>query len=228
MKKLLSLIFNNIDSLIISIGGLLIVVRVFYPPKYYMIRGIRFPYDGTRGFAPISDFETAILHSIGIAVITGVLFFLTRKIKKIDISGYNKSRTKIKNKVDKKVGFIVEPQFHTASSFSEGLAVVAIRKPIFPKYGFIDRFGEVIIPLRFDSADDFHEGLAAVKLKGKWGYIDKQGELIIKPQFYGNKGLQPCTFFDDGIASVCMGDKDRKSTRLNSSHIPLSRIPSSA
>ncbi|MGB4774978.1 MAG: WG repeat-containing protein [Daejeonella sp.] len=37
--------------------------------------------------------------------------------------------------------------------------------------------------LKFNWANSFSEGLAAVLIDGKWGYINKQGQLIIEPQF---------------------------------------------
>ena len=42
-------------------------------------------------------------------------------------------------------------------------------------YGFVDQQGEVVIPLKYDEAGEFHKGLVKVELKGKWGYIDKNG-----------------------------------------------------
>ena len=38
----------------------------------------------------------------------------------------------------------------------------------------------------------------------------------------------PNTMPDEGRNDAARADEDRKSTRLNSSHIPLSRMPSSA
>lgn len=35
----------------------------------------------------------------------------------------------------------------------------------------------------FDDAEDFSEGLAAVKVDSKWGFIDKKGTMIIKPTY---------------------------------------------
>jgi hypothetical protein len=43
------------------------------------------------------------------------------------------------------------------------------------KYGFIDKTGQEIIPLKYDEAWSFHEGLGGVKLDGKSGYVDKRG-----------------------------------------------------
>jgi len=53
------------------------------------------------------------------------------------------------------------------------------------KFGFIDPSGEWVIPPKFDDAQDFSEGLAAVfvdEIK-KWGYIDKKGETVIEPEY---------------------------------------------
>jgi WG containing repeat len=47
----------------------------------------------------------------------------------------------------------------------------------------------------------FSEGLAAVKIGGKWGYIDDQGSLVIPPKFAG------AWFFSDGLASVKLTER---------------------
>jgi len=43
------------------------------------------------------------------------------------------------------------------------------------KWGFCDRNKKIIIPIKYDDAEDFLGELARVKLNGKWGYIDKNG-----------------------------------------------------
>lgn len=62
--------------------------------------------------------------------------------------------------------------------FHEGLAAVGIAKPgsidSYPrKYGYIDRQGKLIVPLKFDRAGDFYQGRALAELSHgqKQGYI---------------------------------------------------------
>jgi hypothetical protein len=48
------------------------------------------------------------------------------------------------------------------------------------KYGFKDKnTGKIVIPLKYDDAWLFMEGLASVKLNDKWGFIDKTGEIVV-------------------------------------------------
>lgn len=49
--------------------------------------------------------------------------------------------------------------------------------------GFIDRTGQVAIPLCFDAAGEFSEGLARFERDGRWGYIDQAGSISIQPTF---------------------------------------------
>jgi hypothetical protein len=51
--------------------------------------------------------------------------------------------------------------------YSEGFARVMRDK----MYGFIDATGKEVVPCIFEDARDFSEGLAPVKVDGKWGYI---------------------------------------------------------
>jgi hypothetical protein len=71
-------------------------------------------------------------------------------------------------------------------------------------YGYIDTKGEVVIDCQFDNAEDFSEGLAAVRVgdweTGKWGYIDKTGKMVIEPKY---KSADP---FHEGLANVSYGD----------------------
>ncbi len=51
------------------------------------------------------------------------------------------------------------------------------------KGGFINRTGEVVIPLCLDAVGKFSEGLVRFKRDGRWGYIDESGAVVIAPQF---------------------------------------------
>ena len=68
------------------------------------------------------------------------------------------------------------------------------------KWGYINTSGELVIPLQFELARPFSEGLAAVKQDGKWGFIDQTGKVMISPQY------DYVLNFQDGLAVV--GDQD--------------------
>ena len=68
-------------------------------------------------------------------------------------------------------------------------------------WGFIDKTGNLAMPLEFEGATDFQEGLAGVKVNGAWGFIDSRGEVVIKPQF------QQVDPFSEGLAAVQEGDR---------------------
>lgn len=57
-----------------------------------------------------------------------------------------------------------------------------------------------LVKPRFDDVSNFNEGLAAVKINGKWGFINKKGKVIIEPQFEN-----PISYrigFHEGLAAV--------------------------
>jgi hypothetical protein len=49
--------------------------------------------------------------------------------------------------------------------------------------GFIDRTGQIVIPLCFDAVGEFSEGLARFERDGRWGYINRTGNVVIEPTF---------------------------------------------
>jgi hypothetical protein len=90
-------------------------------------------------------------------------------------------------------------EFNRASDFSEGMAVVGNRGPgdfIQDDLGYIDKTGTLVIPLQFDDARAFSEGLAVASLRHQRGFIDKTGKFVIAPQF----GLAES--FSHGLARV--------------------------
>lgn len=93
---------------------------------------------------------------------------------------------------------VIEPQFlNSGTRFNEGLAVVNYPHG---KAGYINHEGAIVIPMQFEMAQPFSDGLAAVRVESKWGYIDKTGKFVIEPQF---RGAGP---FSEGLAAVGSSD----------------------
>lgn len=54
------------------------------------------------------------------------------------------------------------------------------------RYGWVDRWGRVVIEPRFAYADRFSEGLAvAAEKKGRFGYVDRDGQYAIPAEYSG-------------------------------------------
>jgi hypothetical protein len=68
------------------------------------------------------------------------------------------------------------------------------------KFGYIDKTGKVVIAPQFFVAQDFAEGLAAVRVEetsdSKYGYIDRTGQVVIPPRFH------QAGSFAEGLAAV--------------------------
>ena len=90
---------------------------------------------------------------------------------------------------DKHGEVIIEARFDFAWPFHEDLAVVCMGcrkvpyneeywKMIGGQWGYINKKGNIVIPLKFESASRFENGKARVKFNGKKIYIDKKGNLI--------------------------------------------------
>ena len=85
--------------------------------------------------------------------------------------------------------------------FSEGLAAVSDKNGT----GFVNRNGEVVIPLQFEEAKPFSDGLAVVKKKdGTYAYIDKTGKIVIDAANYRH-----VESFSEGLAMVRSSDARR-------------------
>ena len=84
------------------------------------------------------------------------------------------------------------------------------------KYGFIDNKGNEIIPLKYDYALEFSEGLAAVQFKDKWCYIDKSGNEVVSLKSYDKVKR-----FYDGLAIVELNNKQGFIDKSGNEVIPL-------
>jgi WG containing repeat len=100
---------------------------------------------------------------------------------------------KVRNK-ENKIGFIDKagklvigfdrlPAGTFVGDFSEGLAPICflnVGQSSCRSAGFIDETGEIVIPLRFKSTQQFSEGLALAESDGNAYFIDRRGEIAIK------------------------------------------------
>ena len=94
--------------------------------------------------------------------------------------------------IDKTGNFVIEPRFHAANDFSEGLACVAMVGPdkkrpqhdhLMYHYGFIDKTGARVIPPDFEAEGfwdtiAFHDGIAVVEQDFKSFRIDRTGKKL--------------------------------------------------
>lgn len=93
--------------------------------------------------------------------------------------------------------------------FTDGLALVMKDE----KCGFIDKDGELVVPMVYDAAYSFSEGLAPVfkadgddSWQGWWGFIDQNGQEVVPLEY------QLVFPFVDGRACVMKEDEQRYRT----------------
>ena len=71
------------------------------------------------------------------------------------------------------------------------------------------------IPRRFEVAQPFSEGLAAVRIEGLFGFINQQGEIVIAPRF------EAASSFSDGYAEVRIGNASGAIDRSGQLVVPV-------
>ncbi len=76
--------------------------------------------------------------------------------------------------IDKEGNYVVEPKYHDAWNFHEGLAVVKVEWA----RGYIDREGNYVIEPKYQYAGPFRDGKACVMLDDVWEYIDHEGKKV--------------------------------------------------
>ena len=133
---------------------------------------------------------------------------------------------------DTRGSVVITPQFELAAYFTEGRAIVhsvdgvgiidkhahwvlpaAHGRQILPSTDerflvkergrayFVDLKGKPVTP-DFEDAAQFGDGLAPVKLGGKWGFIDRQGKWVIDRKY------DEASSFSDGLATVVINGKE--------------------
>ncbi|MCL2857089.1 MAG: WG repeat-containing protein [Oscillospiraceae bacterium] len=93
-------------------------------------------------------------------------------------------------------GTAVSTLQHTNNIVTLTVVPTMSRPPTLTKSGFVNSSGEIVIPLEYDDALCFSEGLAAVQIGDRWGFIDKTGEVVIPFEF---SRVAP---FREGLAKV--------------------------
>ena len=102
------------------------------------------------------------------------------------------------------LSYIITPIYDEAKPFSENLAPVAIKNADgLMKWGFIDVKGNIVIPLEYDYADRFFDGMAYVEKEGEKGFISKSNSFIKMNLKSGVNSLQ----FQNGYLQI-KGDKN--------------------
>lgn len=87
----------------------------------------------------------------------------------------------------------ISSEIELQSSFFEGFGL-SIKDE---KYGYIDKFGNEIIPFIYDDAGSFANGQAVVKMENAlYGFIDTSGKITIQPIYSGISN------FEYGLAPV--------------------------
>jgi hypothetical protein len=91
---------------------------------------------------------------------------------------------------------VIPPRFDDIGQegFTDGLCVASKGKK--DAYFYIDRKGKKAFDGEYEAAYSFKEGLAAVRVRGKWGFIDRTGAFVLQP-VYSSAGSFSC-----GLAAV--------------------------
>ena len=78
-------------------------------------------------------------------------------------------------------------KYDKVEHFHEGFARVKLGS----KWGFVDKKGNEVVPLKYDVVGPFSEGLAGVELGDKKGWVTKEGKelLITKDKYIQIKNL---------------------------------------
>lgn len=69
------------------------------------------------------------------------------------------------------------------------------------KYGYVNKDGDIVVPLQYDEAVTMVEGHATVRMGSKWGYIDSLGKKITDIKF------EDAMCFHEGLAACKLNGK---------------------
>lgn len=84
------------------------------------------------------------------------------------------AKEKLWGYIDREGKMVIEPRFHDAWNFHEGLAAVKIDWA----RGYIDTEGKYAVEPKYQYAGPFRDGKAKVMLDDIWEYIDHEGKKV--------------------------------------------------
>lgn len=100
--------------------------------------------------------------------------------------------------IDERGQILTKQPYNFISMYQEGRALVSDQdKDGNFRYGYLDSQGNVIIPIQYETASDFKDGMAIVKISDEnFALINKNGDILkyFKYFFVGNYGDQLLTF----------------------------------
>jgi serine/threonine-protein kinase len=176
---------------------------------------------GTPGYAPIEQARgqprfSSDIYAVGMTAIQALAGIDHPSMLSEDNNGEViwRDRVQVSDKLadilTKMVRYDFRERYQSATEALQDLITTVLSLRVAPpqpllmgsKYGYIDdQMERVVIQPEFDAAEEFSEGLAAVKIDNKYGYIDQIGEVVIQPQFdAANK-------FSEGLAAVKIDNK---------------------
>ena len=105
------------------------------------------------------------------------------------------------NKSGEKIAEI-DSEYRCEGGINNGLALVS-QNSGYVSYGYIDKTGKVVIPLKYSGARPFSEGLAYVSNDSFEGFIDTKGNEVFSCKDYYDVGD-----YHEGLASVVKEEKN--------------------
>ena len=97
---------------------------------------------------------------------------------------------------------IVSMLFNGTGTPTQSEGAILVQDDKTEMYGYIDRFGKVILPYQYYEANSFSDGLALVKnAKRQYEYVDKTGKVMIDASQYTSGSN-----FSEGLAAVAVRD----------------------
>ena len=84
--------------------------------------------------------------------------------------------------LDKNMNMVIQPQFKSLGLMGDN-GLIAAKREYDSNYEYIDVNANTKIQLIFDYAEAFKDGIAIVKVSGKYGAINSSGDFVIQPTY---------------------------------------------